>query len=436
MRGKNSALQVYIANLVSYSYERIFHEQISDEVRQFLRTLSYVAVGMLAGTLLLLAFNVLAGRILGTSEYGHYTLVESIAMFLYIPMLLGFSSGIIKYSAEKDEFGRQSRIISTGFILILASTIVSTAFIFAFSSQLSGIFSISREFFYLPIIFAISLALFTITTNTLRGLHKMLIFTVFRVVQGVILLAAFLGLVFLPHLLSFKSAVIAMFLANGLSGLLLLLFPLRKYLSFRFDRSWASVLSKYGTFAVLGGISSVLYVNIDKILISKYMLMSDVGIYRAYYVGSINVAFIAFAIFNTVFFPTISKYESKGFAFQRIGKFIPYLIVLGIPIIFVLELIILEFYGGEYPMDFSLMLLFAATSVLIVWFGLYDWTFCSQGVRGVRYTAIGALGMAILNILLNTYLIPRWGLYGAVSAIAISFVAGIGYLYSLKGKIA
>ena len=80
-------------------------------------------------------------------------------------------------------------------------------------------------------------------------------------------------------------------------------------------------------------------------MISRYLTIGDVGIYAAYYTASINVAGLFWGMFNMVYFPTISGYKNKGPVFQKINRIIPYLICLGIPFVFICEVVVLKFYG-------------------------------------------------------------------------------------------
>jgi O-antigen/teichoic acid export membrane protein len=165
------------------------------------------------------------------------------------------------------------------------------------------------------------------------------------------------------------------------------------------------------------------------------MNVGDVGIYNAYYVASIGVGGLFWGVFNIVYFPAISKYENKGTIFKRINKLLPFLFGFGIPIILIGEFIILKLFGSHYPVNFILMLMFAVSSILVVCYGLFDWTFASQGLRGMKLDNIGTIAIAIVNALLSFILIPRLGLYGAAGAILISFIAGIGCLSLLKRRI-
>jgi len=104
-------------NFVSFLYEKILHEKMNDDVKKFFINLSHIGIGMIIATIFSFTFNILAGRILGPSGYGEFTLVQSIAMFLYIPMLLGFNTAMVKYNAEKDDI-KPKWIIQTSISII------------------------------------------------------------------------------------------------------------------------------------------------------------------------------------------------------------------------------------------------------------------------------------------------------------------------------
>ena len=140
-------------------------------------------------------------------------------------------------------------------------------------------------------------------------------------------------------------------------------------------------------------------------------------------------------IFNAVFFPTASRHENKEEIFHKITKIAPYVITAGVPVIFACEFIILKLYGPGYSTNFLLMLMFALASGLIVWYGLYDWTFCSQGIRGAKLINLGTITIAVLSVSLNKLLVPLFGLYGAVGSILLSFTAGLICLSLLKNKL-
>lgn len=414
----------------TFFYERIFHQKMSNEVQKFFKSLSYMGAGTIIAALFSFTFNILAARFLGPEGYGEFTLIQSVAMFLYIPMLLGFNTALIKYSSEDDDFVRQSRIISTCYILVVIFIIISIFFYYIFSSKISDIFSISVGFFNLSVIFAVLYVFYTLTTNTLRGLHEFKKYVRFQLISNIILLSTLL-LFFYVNFLSTKSMFYSFYISYGLTGGFILIL-LSKYLNFNFDRSWANKLTNYSSYAFLGGLSSIFYSNIDKIFINKYMTIRDVGIYKAYNYAFLTLLVLLIGIFITVLFPVASRSGNNQVIFKRFNRLVPYIIILGLPITIGSGYIILYLYGGQYPFDLKLALLFGISGICVCIDTVYGWLMNAVGNKGIKITAFAAVILALSNIFLNMYLIPLIGIEGAIIATIVSYILNIGIILSKR----
>lgn len=418
---------------VSFFYEKIYQEPINEEVEDFVKNLSFVGIGTLLSTIFGFLFNIIAGRILGPSGYGTFTLVQSIAMILYIPMLLGINTAMIKYCAETTDHDRLRQIISTTYNTVVFLTAISVIIFIFFINQLTAYFSVNQEIIWLSIIFAVLSVFYILTTSALRGLHRMKEFALFQPIFGFTLLSTFFIFIYIQPP-SFKAMVYANYLAFGVIGCLIVIIFLKKYLAFRIDNLWLSTAWRYSNFALIGGLAFTLYSNIDRILINYYMDIETVGIYGVYYYASFAFIGLLSGIFITVFFPMASKIPDKKMIYSKLNKILPYLFILGIPGTLIGEFIILQFFGKQYPIDFPLMILFAIAAVLVTWYTILAWFFNSDGVTGVRLTVSGSMIIALANIVLNIILIPRIGLYGSVGATAVSFVIGLCYNYYYGSK--
>lgn len=419
--------------ILSFFYKKIFQEPMNEEVENFVKNISFVGFGTLLSTIFSFLFTVIGGRMLGPSGYGSFTLVQSIAMILYIPMLLGFNTAMIKYCAETTDQDRLSRIISTTYIIVVFLTAISTILYVIFINQLTASFSVNQEIIWLSIIFAVLFVFNTLTTSTLRGLHLIKGFALFQPIFGLTLLSTFFIFLFIQPP-SFKAMVYANFLAFAIIGCVIVILFLKKYLAFRVDRVWLSTAWKYSNFALIGGLAFTLYSNIDRILINYYMDVESVGIYGVYYYASFAVIGLFSGVFITVFFPIASKTSDKKLLYHKLTKTIPYLVIFGIPGVLIGEFIILHIFGKDYPIDFPLMIAFAVTAVLVTWYGILAWFFNSEGVNGVRLTVSGTLIIALVNVMLNVILIPQIGLYGAIAASALAFTLGLSFNYYYGSK--
>lgn len=413
-----------IIGIVGYFYEQLFHEKVSVNVEKFIKNLSYVSIGTLISTVFSFAFNILAGRWLGPSEYGFFTLVQSVAMFLYIPMTLGFATALVKYNCEKIDFIRQRKIISTTFMLVLLFTIASLAFYLIFSKQIMALFSISEDIFYFSLAFAVLFVFYNLMTETLRSIHKLYEYSLFKPIYSVILFASFLVFIFIFNDLFYTSPLFSMLIAYGVTGGILLAF-LRKYIRPEFSWPCANTLQKYSIYSLTGGISAAFYQNIGKIILNMYLPVAMVGIYWAYAFSFTTVILLFSTIFVTVFFPVASMCQNKGMLFKRINKIVILFILFGLPFALISGYIILKLYGSEYPFDLILTLLSAASGVCISVDMLYGQLLNSVSVKGVKITSYAAVVLAVMSVILSFLLIPMFGLIGAMTATIISYAASV-----------
>jgi O-antigen/teichoic acid export membrane protein len=436
--GYKSSMQ----RLVNTLYRRIYHEDMSMAAGLFLKNLLNVGIGTGIATLFATIFMILGGRLLGPGEYGKFSLVQSVANFLILPMALSYSQGMIKYISGIPDKKNQSDIIMTSYMIILFLSTVSVALYLVFASSIAQIIAsftstqigLSTDLFYFAVIFAAFYVLYIHTTSVLRGLSMMRVFSIFQGIFAVLLLVIFFIFIICKQT-SYKAMVYPMFIAYGINVIFISILYVRKYFKLNFSIPWAKILTKYSVIAVVGAVAYVFYTNIDRIFLSKYLSVSEVGIYSAYYLGSLNTIMLVWGIFNNVFFPAVSAQQDKSIAFRKINKSVPYLFIIGIPVLLLVQYIVLLFYGSQYKIDIILMLLFSVASICSIIQATYAWLLNSEGPSGAWIASLTAIVAAIINVVLNFFLIPILGIHGAaVSLVATYFAATVtvlvlGYRY-------
>lgn len=414
--------------IISFFYSLIFHEKITEDMTVFLKKIFYISTGTIIAALFSFIFNITAARVLNPSDYGTFALVQSIAMIIYIPMLLGFHTSIIKYSSENRDYTSQSIVISTAYSIVFFLVIVSISIYIIFQDILINVLSISKEIFLLALIFAACFVLFTLNMNTLNGIHEMKKYALFQSLNNFVLLISFL--IFLSiGLFSYISMIFASVIAYSLIGCAIFLFIIRKYFHPVIDFNTISTLSKFSLIAGTGGLIFSLYTNVDRILLNHFFGVEIVGIYSAYYYSTFTILTFFLSIFITVFFPTVSTFTNKSLIIDKIDKIVPYIVGIGIPIGIFSGFILLSFFGEKYPIYFELLILFSIAVTLMLIYTIYAWLFTSEGIRGAKITLSIQIVIALINILLNFTLIPRLGLYGAVTSMILAFFGGITMIY-------
>ncbi|OGD61716.1 hypothetical protein A3A71_00660 [Candidatus Berkelbacteria bacterium RIFCSPLOWO2_01_FULL_50_28] len=423
------------ARLVGRIYALVFGEKMSGEAKDFTKNLGIVSIGYGVSLVLGFVFQVLLGRVLGPDQYGRFSLVNSVALFLYIPMSLGLSTALTKYNAEQTSDGERKKYISSAILIFFAASLVSILLYIAFREGFLRIFNVPSLVFYLAIAYAF---LYTLDSLTKGGLRSLNMFKQLSYLYALYGIAGLVGLLILIqfNLISFTSAIYTVFAAFGIV-IIGSFINLRRYFSpTSFSPPFAKNLLMYGAAGILGGIASTFLVQTGKLLINGYLTVGEVGIYSAYYASSINIAFILNAVFISVFFPTAAKFSTRQPIFSKIKRLSPFLYGTVIPGLFIVQLIILKIYGASYPIELPLILAFSVAGALIIHYTLYIWTFASEGLRGIRTSNLITVFIAGINLLFGFLLIPRLHIMGAVLAFILAYAVGVMISTIMKNRFA
>lgn len=415
---------------LNYFYKKIFNEDINLNIKFFLKNISYITSGNMIAVLFSVIFSIVVANVFGPFNYGKLTLIVSIASFLQIPMLLGINSATIKYNSSQNERSVNNSIISTSLFLFLIFILLSNLFYLSFSAEISKLFSISQQLFYSSILLAIIISFFTISNTFLLSLNQIKRYSFSYIICNGVMLSIIILFIFYG-LKSFNSLIWSVYIGYGVVAIFTFMFYLRKYVKITFSKKWAVTLIKYSNYGMIGGISSVVYTNIDNIFVGKFLHFTTLGIYNAYYNTSIGLIALLSGI-STVIFITASKYDNKSNFFRKINKIIPYFAILIFPLIIFAQFLMFKLYGPQYNFDLKMSILFSLASIIVFIDGIYGWLMNSTGLNGIKVTALGALCIAISSIILNFLLVPLLGIIGAVISIIFSYSLSIIIILSQK----
>lgn len=227
-------------------------------------------------------------------------------------------------------------------------------------------------------------------------------------------------------LLAFAWVTLAEFAMSAIG--LLIVYQVKGY-SFwlwRWSLSAAKTLLKESLPLIFSGFAIMIFMRIDQVMLGQMIGNSEVGIYSAAVRVSEIWYFIPGAIVSSVA-PSIyaAKEKSESLYYQRIGQLLSLMtcISLGIalPMTFLSEKIIIVMFGSGYAEAGPILSVHIWTS-LFVFMGLATspWFIA----EGLNHVSLGkTLFGAILNIILNLFLIPKYGGLGAASATIISQAA-------------
>lgn len=194
---------------------------------------------------------------------------------------------------------------------------------------------------------------------------------------------------------------------------------------------------KVGIPLALSGFSVIVYTRISQVIIGDYYSFHEVGIYNAAVTISQAWAFIPMAVITTLFAKILKR---KGVAFESgISAIFLSVVIVSIPFLIILyifsEYIMLFSYGSDFKeaaqyifilsMSSFIALLSFFSSRIIVFLGGYKYIFFKTFI------------VCVINLLLNYYLIPVYGLMGACISTLLTELISLffGSILFKNGKV-
>jgi len=198
---------------------------------------------------------------------------------------------------------------------------------------------------------------------------------------------------------------------------------LRRHIRLEFDLSKLRGMLKRGLPYGIAVIFLFVYFQIDMFMISLMLPPIEVGIYSAAYRLIAVLLFIP-GILTSVLYPVLFQLgvESKEKHRGTIEKIFKVLSAVGIPgsvLIFVLaDPLLTWLYNGRFPASIPILM-------ILSWFFALECLSFSLGdvltTTDLQWTRAKIQGSAaLLNISINLYAIPRYGIYGASAATLIT----------------
>lgn len=189
----------------------------------------------------------------------------------------------------------------------------------------------------------------------------------------------------------------------------------------RFTR--AKTLLKDSWPLILSGLSIMVYMRIDQVMLGQMLGDESVGIYSAAVRISEVWYFIPMAIVASVF-PSIieAKKKSEALYYERLQKLLNVMVMLAlavaIPMTFLSDWVVTLLFGTAYHQAGSVL-------AVHIWAGIFVFLGVASGtwflIEGLqRYSFYRILSGAVVNVGLNLILIPKFGVIGAAWATVVS----------------
>jgi O-antigen/teichoic acid export membrane protein len=373
-------------------------------------------------------FQIVLGRILEPNLYGQYTMYLTYTTVLSIIAILGMDRNLIKEVAKEEDNKNKSDSLLQYALLISFSISVVLIFIILLTRKH---FNLSYSGYFVFIAMLIIKTLVALLDGFLQGKGQVVQVTVFNsVVNNILKIVMFIGMILFG--ISSLTAALMSFVISEIITVCIRFTNIKKLLSdgFKFEiilnSNEKKRFVKYSAIVALTSGIGLMLQNVDKIMISAYLNLESVGIYKVSqnYVSLLSV-FIAPFI---AFWPVISKLYNENntkqieIEMKKIVRIVTYLVVPMFFIFLFLSDDLLRVFGGAYVTKEG------QTALIILAFA-----FLIDAVSGpigsiltmtnyAKYILYNNIISLILNVLLNYLLIKNYGIIGVAVGTGASII--------------
>jgi O-antigen/teichoic acid export membrane protein len=395
-------------------------KQINSSSRQkFLANTGWIVGERVYQMLISLVVGVMTARYLGPSNYGIINYAASFIAFFSSICTLGLEGIIVKELVDNPE--REGELLGSGIIMRLASSLISMIAILILISVLNR-----NDIVMLVVATLQSIALLFRSVELIEFWYQSKLQSKYSsIIKGIGYTTMSLYKVVL--LITGKSVEWFAFSTTVDSIIIALLFLYFYHrqggnrLRFRFTTVKELISQSYHF--ILSGIIVVIYNHMDKVMIGQYLSEKQVGLYSAAITICNMWVFVPNALINSAR-PLIMKLkgQNEDLYVRRLKQLYSFIWWMGIAFALIISafstLIVLILYGRQY--------LDAVPSLIIAsWYTVFSvlgtargiWILCEGKYKFVkRYLSWGV----VVNLVLNTILIPMWGIEGAAFATLVT----------------
>jgi len=396
----------------------------------------WLSFGEIAGRLLRVVVIFYAARVLGVAGYGVFSYMTNLAAIVTIFSDVGLSRVLVREVAKNES--QKAALLSTSFALKLILLFLSLAFLIYGTPLITGI-PLSQTLIYAIAGLFVFDSLRRFGSSLFRAEERMELEAMINIfTQSVIVIAGFAMLILLP---SPETLAMAYTLGAGLGFIATAYFllPHIKKIFSSFDRTLIKPLVSAAWPMTIASIFGTLLVNVDTVMIGWFFDATQVGLYAA---AQKPIAFFyllpAFIVGGL--FPALSRFAKENVEKFRsvLERGLSMVMLMAIPlsvgIFMTAEQISVLFYGDAYLGSGPSMRILAIT--LLITFPatiLIHSIFAHNKQR--ELVPLWIIG-SVVNVGLNYFLIPVFGIVGAAWTSVVAQLVINGALWSKAKKAA
>lgn len=383
----------------------------------------WLSIGMSTNKLLGFLLLIYVARILGATEYGKFSFALAFVSLFVIFQDFGLPTLITREYARNETEKDKEEFYSVLSLKILLS--IATFIIILVSSFFITTDPQIRHIILILTLFSLINGFNTVFYAFFQARQKMEYQTWLETSQYLLISGFGLFILFrFPSVENLSYGYLAASLISLISILIFFNIKIFNLKIFWCSSVWRKFLIMSWPLA-LTGLFGAVYNYIDSIMMGHWGMITETGWYNAAY-KVIFVTLIPMGLISGSFYPVLSKFfkESKE-KLQKIWDYqLELMILFALPLmaggIVLAPRIIYSFYSSGFsPSILAFQILIVMAGLIFLCRPFFDVMIASNQQKNTFWIAFSG---ALLNVILNLILIPKYSLYGAAVATVITYI--------------
>ena len=406
--------------------------EVNNALQKIVKGTGLVFFGTVFSMFCMFLISVIVARYFSTEEYGIFNLVWTILNLAFLIALLGFQSSLTREVAiyKERKPSKLNDLISTSLIIVTINSLILTGILFLNAENISKIFNEPNLIYSLKIsAFAIIFCvLIRVIISISRGLGRTKEQVYFQNILNLILFLIFVVVVMILNL-EFIYVFFAYLVSQILTFIFLVCEIWRNNLfkfKFSLNLNIGKELLLFSIPLLFSGILGYIMTWADTIMLGYYKSSEVVGLYNA---AAPIAKLLSIFLSSTAFlyapiasqFYAQGKIKEMGRVYQILTKWVFLLTLPTFALMFLFPEATIEFFFGAKYVSAALVLQILTLGFMFHTFlGLNGLTLVIIGQP--KFNMIGDTFAVISNVILNIFLIPKYGIVGAAVATTVSYV--------------
>lgn len=362
-------------------------------------------------------------RVLSPSDYGSLDLLIVFASIINLTITLEVSQGVARYyTSEKNTHRKLTYASSALWFTVVCYTVFATLMLI-FTNSLAPLImgqSDLESIFQIGIVYIWINALFYLIQNQFRWELRSKNYAVVSLLMSVVTAGFSIWLTYRLHW-GLKGLLIGMVIGS-LSGTILGWWWLRNSFRFYFDTTMLREMLTFSAPLVFSGVAIWISLYIDRIMINHFLSIDEVGLYSVGY-RIASVAGLIMVGFQGALTPLIYTHDHKAETPQHLARIFRFFMLFALLMFLGLSLFAIDIshlLTTELFYDSAIVVIYLVPAILLS--NMYIFTPGIGIAKKTHYLIWINITGALLNIVLNYFLIPPLGIKGAGIATLLSYL--------------